>query len=132
LDAAGKLVRRYSSTDCAGNHRGRFEGAEHSGVLGAPARVLPADGGLHRWVWDLHGAPPESLRHEYPIAAVPHDTPRLPQGPRALPGVYTVKLTADGRQLHRAAHREDGPAREDHAGGLAAAVRSREAACQDR
>jgi len=46
----------------------------------------------------LHGTPPESLRHGYPIAAVPHNTPRLPLGPAALPGVYTVKLTVDGRQ----------------------------------
>jgi len=30
---------------------------------------------------------------------VPHDTPRLPLGARALPGLYTVKLTAGGRSL---------------------------------
>jgi hypothetical protein len=28
---------------------------------------------------------------------VPGDTPRVPQGPRALPGQYTVRLTADGK-----------------------------------
>ncbi|HVA17224.1 MAG TPA: hypothetical protein VMV59_05870, partial [Candidatus Dormibacteraeota bacterium] len=48
-------------------------------------------------VWNLHYTAPESLRYDYPIAAVPHDTPRYPLGPRALPGVYTVKLTAGGR-----------------------------------
>jgi hypothetical protein len=51
---------------------------------------------MHRWIWDLHYATPDSTRHEYPISAVPHDTPRLPLGPPALPGEYTVKLTADG------------------------------------
>jgi hypothetical protein len=30
---------------------------------------------------------------------VPHDTPRTPQGPLALPGTYTVRLTADGKVL---------------------------------
>jgi hypothetical protein len=34
-----------------------------------------------------------------PISAIPRDTPLAPQGPRALPGEYTVKLTADGRTL---------------------------------
>ena len=51
---------------------------------------------MHRWVWDLHYPAPVALRHEYPISAVPHDTPRHPLGPRALPGVYTVKFTAGG------------------------------------
>jgi hypothetical protein len=51
---------------------------------------------MHRWVWDLHYPKPEATRHEYPISAVPGDTPRLPLGPTALPGTYTVKLTADG------------------------------------
>jgi len=48
-------------------------------------------------VWDLHFQTPNSLRHEYPIAAIPGDTPRLPLGPTALPGHYTVRLTANGK-----------------------------------
>ena len=59
-------------------------------------KVLSADAGMHRWVWDLHYAPPLSTRHGYPISAVPHDTPREPLGPSALPAHYTVKLTVDG------------------------------------
>jgi hypothetical protein len=52
---------------------------------------------MHRWVWDLHCPAPDSLRHEYPISAVPHATPRVPLGPPAVPGKYTVRLTAGGR-----------------------------------
>ncbi|MGA7049011.1 MAG: hypothetical protein WBY98_22290, partial [Candidatus Sulfotelmatobacter sp.] len=52
-----------------------------------------------RWVWDLHYPAPNSTRHEYPIAAIPGDTPRLPLGPTALPGSYTVRLTADGKSF---------------------------------
>jgi hypothetical protein len=37
------------------------------------------------------------MRHDYPISAVPHDTPRYPLGPNALPGTYTVRLSVDGR-----------------------------------
>ena len=52
---------------------------------------------MHRFVWDLHYAPPDALRHEYPISAIYRDTPRHPLGPAVLPGQYTVKLTADGK-----------------------------------
>jgi hypothetical protein len=60
-------------------------------------KILSADAGMHRWVWDLRYPPPNSTLHEYPIAAVPHDTPRYPLGPLVLPGKYTVRLTAAGR-----------------------------------
>jgi hypothetical protein len=59
-------------------------------------RVLPSGAGMHRWVWDLHYAPPASTHPDYPISAVPHDTPLLPRGPRAPPGRYTARLTVNG------------------------------------
>jgi hypothetical protein len=52
---------------------------------------------MHRWVWDLHYPAPTSTRHEYPISAIPHDTPRLPLGPTVLPGTYSARLTVDGK-----------------------------------
>jgi photosystem II stability/assembly factor-like uncharacterized protein len=97
LDAGGKLVRRYSSADPPDITETDLKALTIPPWWVRPARSLSAAAGLHRWVWDLHGAPPESLRHEYPISAVPHDTPRLPQGPPAVPGAYSVKLTVDGR-----------------------------------
>jgi len=51
---------------------------------------------MHRFVWDLHYPPPDSLEHEYPISAIYRDTPRTPLGPAVLPGKYTVKLTVNG------------------------------------
>jgi len=96
VDAAGAVVRRYASTDAPEPSEDEMRKLSIPALWVRPARVLPATGGMHRWVWDLHGEPPASLRHEYPIAAAPHDTPRLPQGPRALAGQYTVKLTVDG------------------------------------
>ncbi|HUJ50587.1 MAG TPA: hypothetical protein VLW25_10320, partial [Bryobacteraceae bacterium] len=50
--------------------------------------------GMHRFLWDLHYPPPDAFEHEYPISAIWHNTPRDPQGPRALPGQYIVKLIA--------------------------------------
>jgi hypothetical protein len=52
---------------------------------------------MHRWVWDLHYPAPTVTGHEFPIAAIPHDTPRGPLGPTALPGSYAVRLTVDGK-----------------------------------
>ncbi len=43
--------------------------------------------GMHRFVWDLHYAIPQGASQSY----------FFPSGPLALPGNYTVKLTANGR-----------------------------------
>ena len=68
---------------------------------------------MHRWVWDLHYPAPTSTRHEYPIAAIPHDTPRYPLGPTVLAGNYTVRLTVDGKTSTASAHGKDGSTRQD-------------------
>src|SRR5260370_3268880 len=62
-----------------------------------PAQILSGTAGMHRFVWDLHYARPDSLTHEFPISAIVHDTPKYPLGAWALPGNYTVKLTVDGK-----------------------------------
>jgi len=96
-DAMGKLVRRFSSTD---KPEASEEELQKQLIplywLRAPQR-LSTDAGMHRWVWDLRYPAPTALRHDYPIAAIPHDTPRHPLGPTVLPGAYTVKLTVDGK-----------------------------------
>jgi photosystem II stability/assembly factor-like uncharacterized protein len=96
LDAQGKVVRHYASTD-------KLEPTEEDLAkqliplywVRMP-KTLPTSAGMHRWIWDLHYATPESARYDYPISAVPGDTPRVPQGPLALPGQYTAKLTVNG------------------------------------
>jgi hypothetical protein len=62
-----------------------------------PPQILSAEPGMHRFVWDLHYPPPDSIQHEYPISAIYRDTPRYPLGPAVLPGQYTVKLTVSGK-----------------------------------
>jgi len=97
LDAQGKLIRRYTNAD-------KPEAAEEELQkqliplywLRKPPK-LSTEAGMHRWVWDLHYTSPTSTRHEYPIAAIPHDTPRYPLGPTVLPGSYSVRLTVDGK-----------------------------------
>jgi photosystem II stability/assembly factor-like uncharacterized protein len=99
VDSTGATVRRYSSTDqplpmdkIAAEHPIPMYWVR-------PSRILSAGQGMHRFVWDLHGEAPKSLNKEFPISAIPHDTPLLPLGAWALPGSYTVKLTVNGKQL---------------------------------
>ena len=96
LDAQSKVVRRYASTD-----KPELTEEELATQLIPPywvrmPKILSTAAGMHRWVWDLHYTTPESTRFGYPIAAVPEDTPRVPQGPSPLPGQYTVRLTVNG------------------------------------
>jgi hypothetical protein len=65
--------------------------------LGPPAADSSPEAGFHRFVWDLHYAPPDSLNHEFPISAIYRNTPELPLGAVALPGRYVVKLTVNGK-----------------------------------
>jgi photosystem II stability/assembly factor-like uncharacterized protein len=97
FDDSGKLVRRFASTDKPEEINPRELNVPEYWVR--PPRVLAASAGMHRWVWDLHYPPPAVLKRDLPISAIPHDTPLAPQGPSALPGDYTVKLTAGGRTL---------------------------------
>jgi hypothetical protein len=97
LDAQGKLVRRFSSTDKPDITEEELQKQLIPLYWVRKSRHLSTDAGMHRFVWGLHYAPPTSMRHDYPISAVPHDTPRLPLGPTVLPGAYTVKLTVDGK-----------------------------------
>ncbi|PYV49594.1 MAG: glycoside hydrolase [Acidobacteria bacterium] len=99
LDAQGKLVRRFSNTDKPEPSAEELETELIPQYWLRPARVLSSEAGMHRWVWDLRYASPNSTIHEYPIAAVPHDTPRNPRGPLVTPGKYSVRLTANGRTL---------------------------------
>ena len=96
LDTKGQFVRRYSSAD---QPEPTVEQMKKQLIplywLRMPM-ILPATPGMHRWVWDLHYPKPLATKYEYPIAAVPHDTPRHPLGPRALPGEYRIRLTANG------------------------------------
>ena len=98
LDPAGELVVRFSSTD---PHPPLKDDGNVPRWWIRPAPPPSGEAGLHRFVWDLHWPSPRALEGGYSIAAIPRDTPKEPRGPWALPGVYTVRLTANGRSLTR-------------------------------
>lgn len=92
LDSAGKLIKKFSSAPPQGG-AGQMPGGEEGGFRfgGGPARVA-TEAGLNRFTWDLR----------YPDATT---FPGMilwagqTRGPRAVPGAYQVKLTADGKSL---------------------------------
>jgi photosystem II stability/assembly factor-like uncharacterized protein len=97
LDQQNRVVRRYSSTDKPEPMEGIARENPIPMYWVRPMPILSREAGMHRFVWDMHYAPPEALEHEFPISAIYHDTPKYPLGAWALPGNYTVKLTVDGR-----------------------------------
>ena len=100
LDPKGQLVRKFSSTDKPEISEEELKKQLIPLYWVRRPHRLSTEPGMHRWVWDLHRAAPASMGHEYPIAAVPHDTPRGPLGPTVLPGTYRVQLTVDGKSVH--------------------------------
>jgi photosystem II stability/assembly factor-like uncharacterized protein len=97
LDAHGQLVRKFSSADKPEATEAELKKQLIPLYWLRPFRSLSTEAGMHRWVWDLHYPAPVSTRHDYPISAIPGDTPRYPLGPTALPGSYTARLTANGK-----------------------------------
>jgi photosystem II stability/assembly factor-like uncharacterized protein len=96
VDAQGKLVRRYSSMDKPEVTQEELEKQLIPLYWIRMPKILSAGAGMHRWVWDLHYPTPAAPQYQYPISAVPYDTPRLPLGPLARPGEYTARLTVNG------------------------------------
>jgi photosystem II stability/assembly factor-like uncharacterized protein len=97
LDEQNQVVRRYSSTEQPEPMEKIAKENPIPMYWVRPMPILSREAGMHRFVWDMHYAPPEALEHEFPISAIYHDTPKYPLGAWALPGNYTVKLTVDGR-----------------------------------
>ena len=97
LDAQNKVIRSFSNTDKPEITDEELQKQLIPLYWVRPQRRLSTEAGMHRWTWTLHYPAPSWSRHEYPIAAIARDTPRLPLGPTAVPGKYTVRLTVDGK-----------------------------------
>ncbi len=117
LDAAGKVVRSYSSDDSVPNPDPATNPEAYDLVCHerptapycalplywpAPPIALSTKKGMHRFAWDLHFQPVPGLEapsrgDEDATGAVPHHTYPQPYAPWAPPGHYTVRLTVNGR-----------------------------------
>jgi photosystem II stability/assembly factor-like uncharacterized protein len=88
IDAQQKLVRRFSSED---RHPEKHPPLPIAERWFPKPEVLGANPGMHRFVWDLSwgssGGPSVDEETES----------RNPRGPKVVPGIYTVRLTVDGK-----------------------------------
>ncbi|HEX5604669.1 MAG TPA: hypothetical protein VFX63_19045, partial [Pyrinomonadaceae bacterium] len=97
FDSKNQLVRRYSSDD----KPTPIDASDYAvpEYWFQPYQTLGAKAGMQRFVWDLKYAPPPAFSRGFPISAIYRNTPLYPLGPDVLPGVYIVKLTANGKTL---------------------------------
>jgi photosystem II stability/assembly factor-like uncharacterized protein len=98
LDAAGKGVRHYTSAAIPPDTNPPPQVPPYWLKVPEP---LPTAVGTNRINWDLRYDDPPAFSHSmdpyYTLNAVPGETVYHPEGPIALPGVYTVRLTVDGK-----------------------------------
>ena len=95
MDSKGALVRKYSSSDAPGKID---ETQSFPTYWFNPPAPLSKHLGLNRFVWDLRYERPRALRFGYSIAAAYGDDAIMqPEGPLALPGIYQVQLSVDGK-----------------------------------
>ncbi len=99
LDAAGRIVRHMSSAAVAPVEEAMRP--PHPNFWVAPPVSLPMNAGGNRVNWDVRFDAPPAFRHSFEISANPGLTPPSPEGVLALPGVYTLKLTVDGKSQSR-------------------------------
>lgn len=95
LDASGTIVRHLSSVAPAPVPEASHPPEPNFWI--EPPYAIPADAGLNRAVWDVRYDAPPAFTHSFEINANPEQTPASPEGPLALPGTYTLRLTVDGK-----------------------------------
>lgn len=95
MDAGGKLVRRYSSSDPVPPIPSDLDIPTY---WVRPAQKLSSEAGFHRFFWDMHYTPLAGVEAEYPIAAIYRNTAPQPTSPWIMPGKYTVVLTVNGNK----------------------------------
>jgi len=116
LDAAGKVVRSYSSDDPVLTPDPGVDPDQYDKVCqedevaqdcdvpfywAAPQLSLSTKPGMHRFSWDLRYQPLDRGPGGDNGAAVPHRTYPEVNAPWAPPGSYTVRLTVDGHVYTR-------------------------------
>ena len=119
LDAAGHVVRHLSSAPIPPIADSMQAIPEFWKQIPRP---MPTDAGLNRINWDIRYDSPPTFSHNYAqvMGANPGETPWAPQGPLALPGVYTVKLTVDGKSYTQTVTVKNDPRSPAAPGDLAA------------
>lgn len=94
LDARGNIVRQFSS-DAQVLVSEATRPSFPDFWIEVP-KSLPTSAGHHRVNWNIRHDAPLAFAHSYPISANAGRTPATPEGPLAMPGTYTLRITANG------------------------------------
>ncbi|TAG50398.1 MAG: glycoside hydrolase, partial [Runella slithyformis] len=92
LNAAGTVVRKYSSNDTPY----QLPESNTPPYWVRPQHILSGNAGAHRFLWDMHYTPLD-LPVQFPISATYLSTAPDPTSPWAMPATYTVRLTVNGQ-----------------------------------
>jgi len=95
-DSKGNVIRRYASNDPAPTPDPKLKIPRY---WVKSTTVLSVEPGLHRFFWDMHFEPLKNADAEYPMTAVLQKTAPQPTGPWAVPGDYSVVLSASGKSF---------------------------------
>jgi photosystem II stability/assembly factor-like uncharacterized protein len=100
FDSKGSLVRTMSSTPPPPIEDAAYP---HYWLAAPETRMLSTHVGLNRVNWNLLYDDPPALRHdlENQMNMVEGSTTPGPHGPQVNPGIYTLKLTVDGKVFTR-------------------------------
>jgi photosystem II stability/assembly factor-like uncharacterized protein len=97
LDSHGSVIVECKSTDPVPPLDPRYPDPT---LWARPPRILSAESGQHRFLWDMHYPQvPGMSTGPDDDAAIPHDTPAVASSPWVMPGAYTVRLIAGGETL---------------------------------
>jgi photosystem II stability/assembly factor-like uncharacterized protein len=111
VDAGGKVIRSYSSTDTIPGPDPALNPQAYNGVCqrnpnaphcsvplywAAPNNAFSSKAGMHRFTWDMRYDPIDRTSQSEG-GAVPHRTYLVTNTPWAPPGSYTLRLVADGK-----------------------------------
>jgi hypothetical protein len=92
LDSANHVIRKYSSND----KPYEMPAVNVPSYWIRPQKILSANAGAHRFIWDLHYTPlNEGI--SFPMTAVYMNTAPRISSPWVLPGNYIVQLTVNGK-----------------------------------
>ena len=94
-DGKGQLVRKYSSADTPVEPNPKRLRIPSYWIR--PLQSVSTKAGMHRFLWDLHYTPIAGVEPEFPMQATYRNTPPAATSPWAVPGNYTVTLTAGGK-----------------------------------
>ena len=122
VDAAGKLVRRYASTDKPTQLDP--DTLNFPTYWLRPPQVLSAQAGMHRFVWDLHYPSPHVLRPTVSISVILHDSPDRAAGACGAAGTLHDQTDGGRTHVYAAADRAHGSEEQDAHGRAHATVRA--------